>query len=201
MRVSSCGFHRCGVCLPTGVGICLGLDLESGLDVFLRVGPYGSYVQLGESPAEGTGSANPRRAALKLKGFVRCWSLGTGTSWRTGLRPPSGALMERVSCRWGLMSLQWQDSRAVLLLPPYIYGGSMVVTPEAGMRTTTCPHRAPGLRVRVSDPHTSAPQPVRAVFSQQPRNLWGALGASLADPMPPLCTIPVVEALSPVMAN
>lgn len=58
------------------MGVCLGLDPKTGLDVFLRAGPYGSYVQLGESPEEGVKGVTPRRASLKLKGYALIESLG-----------------------------------------------------------------------------------------------------------------------------
>ena len=50
--------------------MCLGLDPKTGLDVFLRAGPYGAYVQLGESPAVGVKGVTPRRASLKLNGYA-----------------------------------------------------------------------------------------------------------------------------------
>ena len=46
-----------------GNGLLLGQDLGSGLDVYLKEGPFGEYVQLGDASA-----ANPRRAAVVLKG-------------------------------------------------------------------------------------------------------------------------------------
>jgi DNA topoisomerase-1 len=46
----------------------LGTDPESGLTVFLKIGPYGPYVQLGEDPAGGKAKVKPKRASL-LKGM------------------------------------------------------------------------------------------------------------------------------------
>jgi len=45
----------------------LGIDPETGLEVSLRKGPYGHYVQLGEAQGEGKKKTKPRRASL-LKG-------------------------------------------------------------------------------------------------------------------------------------
>ena len=49
----------------------LGRDSGSQLDVFLRDGPYGPYLQLGEAPLPGDAdAAKPRRAPVKLKGYA-----------------------------------------------------------------------------------------------------------------------------------
>ncbi len=45
----------------------LGTDPETGLEVSLRKGPYGHYVQLGEAEGDGKKKTKPRRASL-LKG-------------------------------------------------------------------------------------------------------------------------------------
>ncbi len=42
----------------------LGTDPETGLEVTLRKGPYGHYVQLGEAEGEGKKKTKPRRASL-----------------------------------------------------------------------------------------------------------------------------------------
>ncbi|MEC7572692.1 MAG: type I DNA topoisomerase [Pseudomonadota bacterium] len=47
----------------------LGKDPETGLDVTLRRGPFGDYVQLGEATGEGKKKTKPKRASL-AKGMV-----------------------------------------------------------------------------------------------------------------------------------
>jgi DNA topoisomerase-1 len=46
----------------------LGIDSDSGLEVTLRKGPYGYYVQLGEETGEGKRKTKPKRASL-LRGM------------------------------------------------------------------------------------------------------------------------------------
>jgi topoisomerase IA-like protein len=56
--------------IRAGNGIPIGQDPQTGKDVFLRVGPYGPYVQLGESPVD-EADPKPVRAPVKLKGCAR----------------------------------------------------------------------------------------------------------------------------------
>jgi topoisomerase IA-like protein len=59
-----------------GGPVRLGTDPDSGLEVTLRTGPYGPYLQLGE----GQGKAKPKRVPLP-KVSPGCFNWAGDTQW------------------------------------------------------------------------------------------------------------------------